>query len=278
MNEKSQLYHLSQTSNNFRATVRWLHKSQPELWSRIVKLTEFLSSPSAPQRAWHVMNDVYNIPLCPISGKSLGWHCLEHGYKKTGDKESRYHLVALTLQETVERDGHWRENDQAKAMSANEKFTKNYADGLHKPFSERARDVESITAKAKETCLKKYGVDNYWKSEEFKAWQKSFYDEKFKETREQKSEKEKYYHEVYAHTRKNWCAHFYRINPNRLERGPELHLDHIYSISQGFIDRINPEIIGHWTNLRLIPSRENESKQDRCDKTYEQLMEDFDKG
>jgi len=35
------------------------------------------------------------------------------------------------------------------------------------------------------------------------------------------------------------------------------HLDHIIQIKQGFIERISPKIIGHISNLRFIPWREN---------------------
>lgn len=34
-------------------------------------------------------------------------------------------------------------------------------------------------------------------------------------------------------------------------------------------------IIGHWTNLRMIEKTENYSKGMRCDKTQDQLFNDF---
>lgn len=38
------------------------------------------------------------------------------------------------------------------------------------------------------------------------------------------------------------------------------HLDHILSISYGFINKIPPEKIGHISNLRFIPAEENMKK------------------
>ena len=38
---------------------------------------------------------------------------------------------------------------------------------------------------------------------------------------------------------------------------------------------IPPEIIGHWTNLRLLPKLDNTSKGADCHKTKEQLYEDY---
>lgn len=53
------------------------------------------------------------------------------------------------------------------------------------------------------------------------------------------------------------------------------HLDHIFSKRSGFEFNVLPAIIGHWTNLRILPSLENITKNLRCDKTLEQLYEDY---
>ena len=51
------------------------------------------------------------------------------------------------------------------------------------------------------------------------------------------------------------------------------HLDHKYSIFQGFIDNTPPEIVGHINNLEMIPYQENLSKFNKCSITLEQLLE-----
>ena len=52
-------------------------------------------------------------------------------------------------------------------------------------------------------------------------------------------------------------------------------LDHIFSMKMGFICNIDPEIIGHITNLRCITSFDNNSKGDKCDKSINELMEEY---
>ena len=52
-------------------------------------------------------------------------------------------------------------------------------------------------------------------------------------------------------------------------------LDHIFSMKMGFVCGVAPEVIGHITNLRCIPSSDNNSKGDKCDKTINELMEDY---
>lgn len=50
------------------------------------------------------------------------------------------------------------------------------------------------------------------------------------------------------------------------------HLDHKYSILQGFIDKIPPAVIGHISNLRIIPARDNVQKSHQCSVTIDELI------
>ena len=50
------------------------------------------------------------------------------------------------------------------------------------------------------------------------------------------------------------------------------HLDHIYSIKEGFLNNVNPEVIASLVNLRFIPFEENISKKEKCDMDLETLL------
>lgn len=71
------------------------------------------------------------------------------------------------------------------------------------------------------------------------------------------------------------------INPDKIEdiskRGIDFHLDHIYSVFDGFKNDVDPKVIGHYTNLRIITARENLSKNTRSDKSKEDLLSDYSK-
>lgn len=67
---------------------------------------------------------------------------------------------------------------------------------------------------------------------------------------------------------KKYLAHLGR-------RTRKVHLDHKYSIYQGFLDGVKPEIIGHVTNLHLVKGRLNQSKGAECIKTKAQLIQDY---
>lgn len=53
------------------------------------------------------------------------------------------------------------------------------------------------------------------------------------------------------------------------------HLDHMYSIKQGFIDCIPVWIIGDICNLEMISGKDNLSKQEKCSITKEELYDAF---
>lgn len=48
--------------------------------------------------------------------------------------------------------------------------------------------------------------------------------------------------------------------------------DHIYSVKDGFLNKINPNIISHPANCRLVLHSDNASKGDRSDITIEELL------
>jgi hypothetical protein len=129
--------------------------------------------------------------------------------------------------------------------------------------------------KSKQTCIGRYGVKNGSQTKESR--------EKISDSRIRNGATPKhlrslrriYYDAVWKITEESWRDHFDAINPERQNRTYNA-LDHIYSIQQGFRDSIPPYIIGHWTNLRVISLSENGIKGMRCDKTKEELFEDFE--
>lgn len=82
-----------------------------------------------------------------------------------------------------------------------------------------------------------------------------------------------YYKKVMFWTHFHWRENIDLINPNDFERSYwQYHLDHIYSIRDGFLNNVPPEIVGHWTNLRLIPREENQRKNYKSELTLEELI------
>jgi hypothetical protein len=239
------------TDVNGNTSTRWLNKKDPELWKWIVDQTSFLPVDAKPkQRIWHIINDVYIIPLCPIDKIPVKWW------------ENRY--LTYSSRSAKGRSP----NHQAKRRKTYKERT-----GFDSPNSkENIKGYE----KFKKTCFDNWGGVFPAKNEELN---KQILNTKIERgicrTDEEKSALELYMLEVEEHTKNSWYYCYSRINPDGLERGKEYHLDHIYSRKMGFDNKVPPEIIGHWTNLRLMPGKENNGKGPRSDKTTEQLYEDY---
>lgn len=86
--------------------------------------------------------------------------------------------------------------------------------------------------------------------------------------------KEDYFAFVRALTEKNYNVFLAQINPKGLKRGWKAnHVDHIYSVSQGFKDSIDPFFIAHPCNLQMLKAKDNKKKNASCGHTVDQLLE-----
>ena len=64
----------------------------------------------------------------------------------------------------------------------------------------------------------------------------------------------------------NFHEYYYIINPNRLSRSKyENHLDHIYTIIDGFKNNVPSEVIASPINLQMLTAFENNNKNRRSD-------------
>ena len=67
-----------------------------------------------------------------------------------------------------------------------------------------------------------------------------------------------YKQQVRRFTERSWNNRQGYINHHKLSRGhTTYHIDHNFSVYDGFVKNIPPYIIGHWSNLELIPYDEN---------------------
>ncbi len=85
------------------------------------------------------------------------------------------------------------------------------------------------------------------------------------------TEYENYRRAVWKISNQQFVEHYYKINPTNIKRGPKFHLDHKYSIQQGWQNNVLPEIIGGWKNLQLLPAKHNQSKSNKCSVTLESI-------
>jgi hypothetical protein len=90
---------------------------------------------------------------------------------------------------------------------------------------------------------------------------------------EEKDEVEQYRQLVWYYTRKNDLSKLENYkNRGRLDENKNAyHLDHIYSITSGYINKVPPQIIGCIHNLRFIPALDNQIKKTKNDISLKKL-------
>lgn len=137
---------------------------------------------------------------------------------------------------------------------------------------ENISQAQVIKDKKKETCFENWGVEYYTQSKDFKEWLTEKRNEMYPKGREDLAG---YYYTVGMLTEQTYKEHKHLLDPNDL-RSKDWHLDHTYSVIEGYRNEIDPAIISCVTNLKIISSTENLSKNAKCNKTLEQLYVDYD--
>ncbi len=113
-----------------------------------------------------------------------------------------------------------------------------------------------VKDKMQKTCLEKYNVDNYFK----------LINKERKVSEEEMTDFQIYHRRVSSITRQQKIESLpnFKKRDNHAFNEDAYHLDHKYSIKQGFLDNIPPYIIGDLSNLEIIPFKENLSKNSKC--------------
>jgi hypothetical protein len=95
---------------------------------------------------------------------------------------------------------------------------------------------------------------------------------KFENAVKYKNGWERYSFLVWYYTEKSYKQYEDIINTKKLKRGKKYHLDHKYSIFEGFNSGVSPKIIGEFYNLEIITSHENLKKNKKCSITLNELL------
>ena len=231
----------------------------------------------------HYIFESIHIPTCPTCGNELKYNRIKDGYKKYCNdkcvKNSKEYKEKWKLS--------WKNNnsDGKSIIKRKETVIKKYGS------IEQYNNILFLSIKNKQ--LKKYGVQSYFQTDEFKNKRKKILKEKYgnekfnnpnktKNTRinngtqisDEKTDNFNYYKRLTI----NRTLTIYRnnkqiINPNDLKRSKKgYHIDHKFSIKQGFLNNLPIEIITHPCNLHLIDYKENLMKQDNCYITVNELL------
>ena len=136
---------------------------------------------------------------------------------------------------------------------------------------ENASQLESVKEKKRQSAIEKYGVDNSaninpkvridnaMKTKIERGW---VIPDEFL------SDYQIYRKKVKKLTESTYKKYKNIINPNNLERVTNgkngFQLDHKYSIVEGFLNNVEPEIISHQCNLQMLEWYDNRTKSKKC--------------
>jgi hypothetical protein len=99
-----------------KSATRYLYKDRPELWKEIVDATAFLPTDAKPkQRIWHIINDTYEIPKCPITNLEVTWW--ENRYLETANRSAK-----ATLANKQGKTKNQTEEAKRKRIESNQKI------------------------------------------------------------------------------------------------------------------------------------------------------------
>lgn len=181
--------------NTDRHNTKWLCARDAKLWNDIISVTVFLEDPYPKQRIWHILNDIWEIPKCPVDNIDLKWF------------DNRYLKYS---------------SQSAKARCPE--------------FNKHRTDV----ARARRGVIV--------------------------------SERQEYRNAVWKHTKLNWRLYKHKIQ-NYSWRSRDFHLDHKLSIEYGYINKVDPKLIGHWCNFQILKASENYKKHMKSSITLDALLE-----
>lgn len=86
----------------------------------------------------------------------------------------------------------------------------------------------------------------------------------------------KYYKRVRYLTSLEYKKHKDKINPeNKLRGNLQYHVDHMYSVKNGFLNEVLPEVISSYVNLTMLSHSENSSKSMNNSQTIEELHQKY---
>jgi hypothetical protein len=132
----------------------------------------------------------------------------------------------------------------------------------------------------KEKSIEKYGVDNVSKAPCIKkdlSEKRSDYWNKIYENKDftiDGMDRATYGRRCHQYAETQYSRHIDDIDPER-KRSRDWHVDHIFSVTDGFLNDVPINVVSDISNLRLITDKENYKKHKKSEKTLVQLYEDF---
>lgn len=143
------------------------------------------------------------------------------------------------------------------------------------PNASSTQDVKNLR---KKKALDRYGVDNVSKAASIKEFLSEQRTEYWKQVYSEKNftldglTRLQYSHRCHQYANTQYQRYKSILDPEN-KRGKLWHLDHIYSVTDGFLNDVPINVISDVSNLRIISDKENYKKHKKSEKTLTELYE-----
>lgn len=261
--------------NKIKLVESSLSKIYPYLVESINDSVKF-NSGSFPEKVYFYLHDLKSRPLCKhCNYNTVSFDTFSKGYhsfcsiKCSSNSDEK---KAKIMETCIDKYG-----VKNISMITREKALSTMVE----KYGGHISTTEQYKEKYKNTCLEKYGEEHYSKVDQnnkFKLdnpMQNTLIINKTLKTKKERgiiykwSEDElkdiqSYRRSVSYYTEKTYEVYKHIINPNGLERGIHTnHIDHIFPVIEGWKNKIDPKLISHYKNLRIVDSYNNLSKGER---------------
>jgi hypothetical protein len=285
MKEELFIYFTSDNISGKKCTEKWLSKNNIELYNQITEWCNInhLEYLDFKKKVFHYINSDNKIPVCLKCGGEVKYRRLRDGYQSYCSSICQ-NSCSIAKDKWLKSWKNGNSNNE-HIVSRNKTILEKYIN---------MEEYNKIIQKNREsTIFEKYGVYNTFQISEVKRKRKETLNEKYgsetynnpdKTKRTRIENNTQINDEIinnfleYKKVVINRTISIYRnnidiINPKKLKRGKkEYHIDHLFSIKQGFLENLPIEIISHPCNLHMIFYMDNLKKQDNCWVTKEELL------
>lgn len=262
-------------TNSIKLIESSLSKIYPDLVNSINDYIKFKSD-NFPEKVYFYLYELSSRPLCK--------HCKYNAVSfDTFSKGYHEYCSVKCSSNSIDKKNKIKETCVSKygveniGMVTREKALKTMKD----KYGGHISTTDDFKEKYRKTCLERYGEGHYSKVDDTNKFKvdnpmkssdvvnRTLFTKKnlgiiYKWSEQELKDIQSYRRAVSYYTEKTYEKYKHIINPNNLERGIySNHIDHIFPVIDGWKNGINPKLISHYKNLRLIDSYDNLSKGDR---------------
>lgn len=281
---KTELFEYFTTDNisGKKCTEKWLKKNNEILFNIIINWCdnfEILKEIEFKRKVYHYINEMINIPKCKTCNGEVKYLRIKDGYGtycsdkcvKLSDEYYNKWLSSVRVNMEATQEKRKKTLEAKYGKSYNKVIQKNREASMNSKYGVlNSFQILEIQKKRKDVLIEKYNDEFYNNPDKTRMTRIKNGTQINDEVIDNFIDYKKV---VMNRTLSIYRNNYKLINPENLKRSKKgYHIDHLFSIKQGFLQNIPIEIITHPCNLQMIYYKDNIKKQDECWISKDELL------